>query len=263
MRLQAQWQIGWRWLGCGWRLYRRAPTQLTAFGVTAGLVVVLVGALPMAGALLLGLCAPLLLGSACLVLDEIARRGKTRRGPRGRAALRAGARSLLRVFDSESRLIPLMLLAIYGLAVVLLAQILLFGARLATGTEFLGSIIGMPLALAVFVALFASLAYALPLVVLRDEPVGTAVARSSRAARHHLYALLMLFGLLALPTLVGALSALYSLWAAYAVGVVVSALTLPWAFAALYCSYRTLFAMDGTAPKPVLAKQAMPSTVTR
>lgn len=263
MRLQAQWQIGWRWFGCGWRLYRRAPTQLAAFGLTAGLVVVLVGGLPMVGALLLGLCAPLLLGSACLVLDEIARRGKTGRGPRGRAALRAGARSLLRVFDRESRLIPLMLLAIYSLAVVLLAQILLFSARLATGTEFLGDILGAPLALALFVALFASLAYALPLVVLRDEPVGTAVARSLRAAKNHLYAVLMLFGLFALPTAAGALSALYSPWAAYAVGVVANAFALPWALAALYCSFRTLFATGGTAPKPVSARHATPSTVAR
>lgn len=263
MRPLAQWQMGWRWLGCGWRLYRRAPVQLAAFGMAAGVVVVLASGLPMLGALLLGLFAPLFLGSACLVLDDIVRRGKTTRGPRGRAALRAGARSLLRVFDRESRLIPIMLLAIYSLALVLLAQILMFSARLVVGTDVLGAVVGAPLALGLLVALFASLAYALPLVVLRDEPVGTAVVRSVRAARHHLYALLMLFGLLALPTAAGALSALYSPWAAYAVGIVAGALALPWALAALYCSFRTLFAPDAPVAKPAPARRPAPSSAAR
>lgn len=253
MRALAQWQIGMRWLGCGWRLYRRAPAQLAAFGITAALAAALASWVPIVGALLLAALAPLFLASACLVLDETARQGKISRGPRRIAAVRAGARSVLRVLDKEARLIPLMLFSIYSVTVVLFAKILLWltaygvaldRARLAASIDLLGAVLGALLALGLLVMLFATLAYALPLAFLRDVPVGTAIVLSSRAAIRHVYAVLALLGLLALPAVLGALGAIHSPWAAYAVGILSSPLALPWAAAALYCSFRTLFATD-------------------
>ncbi len=265
MRAQAQFQIGMRWLGCGWRLYRRAPLQLAAFGLTAGLAVVLASWVPIIGALLVGALAPLFLGSACLVLDETARQGKTSRGPRRSAALKAGARSLLRVFDKEARLIPLMLFSIYSLTVVLLAKILLWITvyRVVASTGLLGGVLGALLALGVIVMLLGSLVYALPLAFLRDEPVGTAVVLSSRVAIRHIYAVLVPFGLLALPAALGALGAIYSLWAAYAVGILAGALAFPWAAAALYCSFRTLFATEEAAVTAASPRRAAARTAAR
>ncbi len=261
-----------RWLGCGWRLYRRAPLHLAAFGTTAGLVAVIASLVPIVGPLLLGALAPLFLGSACLVLDETARQGKTSRGPRHSAALKAGARSLLRVFDKEARLIPLMLFSIYSLTVVLIANILLWltaygvaldRARLAASIDLLGAVFGALLALGVIVLLLVSLVYALPLAFLRDEPVGTAVVRSFRAAIHHIYAVLVLLALLALPAVLGALGAIHSPWAAYAIGILASALALPWAAAALYCSFRTLFATEEALAKAAPPRRVAPRTAVR
>lgn len=272
MRAQAQFQIGMRWLGCGWRLYRRAPAHLAAFGTTAGLVAALASLVPIVGLLLLGGLAPLFLGSACLVLDETARQGKTSRGPRRIADLKAGARSLLRVFDKEARLIPLMLFGIYSLAVVLLVRILLWltaygvaldRARFAASIDLLGAVFGAFLALGVIVLLLASLVYALPLAFLRDVPVGTAIVLSSRAAIRHLYAVLMLFGLLALPAVLGALGAIHSPWAAYAAGIAASPLAFPWAAAALYCSFRTLFATEETRVTATPPRRVAPRTAVR
>lgn len=272
MRAQAQLQIGMRWLGCGWRLYRRAPARLAAFGVAAGLAAVLVSWVPIVGALLLGALAPMLLGSACLVMDETARQGKTSRAPRRGADLKAGARSLLRVFEKEARLIPLMLFGIYSLAVVLLVKILLWltaygvaldRARLAASIDLLGAVFGVLLALGVIVMLLASLIYALPLAFLRDEPVGTAVLLSLRTAIRHIYAVLVLLGLLALPAILGVLGAIHSPWAAYAVGIVVSPLALPWAAAALYCSFRTLFATEEAGVTAAPPRRAAPRTAVR
>jgi hypothetical protein len=232
---------------------------LTVFGVVTGAVVAVASWVPVLGALLLGALAPLFLGSACLVLDDIARQGKTARSPRGLAVLRAGAQSLVRVLDKEARLIPLMLFGIYGLAVVLLALILMFSVRLAVGTGLLGGVLGALPVLALLVVLFGSVAYALPLAFLRDEAVGTAILLSARVALHHIYAVLMLLGLLALPAVLGALSALYSPWIAYAVGIVASALAFPWTVAALYCSFRTLFATDAAGVKAAAPQRAAPS----
>ena len=265
MRARAQLQIGMRWLGCGWRLYRRAPAQLAAFGLTAGLAVVLASWVPIIGALLVGALAPVFLGSACLVLDETARQGKTSRGPRRSAVLKAGARSLLRVFDKEVRLIPLMLFGIYSLTVVLLAKILLWITvyRVTASTGLLGGVLGAFLALGVIAMLLASLIYALPLAFLRNEPVGTAVVRGSRVAMRHIYAVLVLLGLLALPAALAALGAIHSPWAAYAVGILTGALAFPWATAALYCSFRTLFATEEAGVTAAPPRRAAPRTAAR
>lgn len=265
-------QIGMRWFGCGWRLYRRAPAHLAAFGLTAGLAAGLASAVPIIGALVLAALVPVLLGSACLVLDETVRQGKTFRRPRRTAALRAGARSPLRVFDKEARLIPLMLFGIYSVTLVLLAKILLWltaygvaldRARLAASIDLLGAVFGALVALGVIVMLLASLVYALPLTFLRNEPVGTAVVLGFRAAMRHIYAVLVLLGLLALPAILGALGAIYSPWAAYAVGIVASPLMLPWATAALYCSFRTLFATEEAGVKAAPPRRVMARTVVR
>lgn len=272
MRARAQLQIGMRWLGCGWRLYRRAPAHLAGFGLSAGLVAALASWVPIVGVLLLGALAPLFLGSACLVLDETARQGKISRGPRRIAALRAGARSLLRVGDKEARLIPLMLFGIYSLTVVLVATILLWltaygvaldRARFAASIDLLGAVFGALLALGVIVMLLASLVYALPLAFLRDEPVGTAVVRSFRAAMRHIYAVLVLLGLLALPAVLGALGAIHSPWAAYVVGILASPLALPWAAAAFYCSFRTLFATEEAGVKAAPPRRMAPPSASR
>lgn len=203
-------------------------------GLGAAALLTLLGAVPLVGGLLVGFAAPVLLAGSLVTIDALARRSEpVRREPR-LAVLRRS---------------PLLLLAFFSMAALAihLAVWLVAGSVWSRPWTELGGLsaaavaLAFALALALGLLLAASLIYALPLALLRADGLGTAVALSWRASRHHASALALPLLLALAPLVLRALAQTYSPLAAPLAGVLAGGLALPLAATSPYCSYRSLF----------------------
>lgn len=201
-------------------------------GLGAAALLTLLGAVPLVGGLLVGFAAPVLLAGSLVTIDALARRSEpVRREPR-LAVLRRS---------------PLLLLAFFSMAALAihLAVWLVAGSVWSRPWTELGGLsaaaVALAFALALGLLLAASLIYALPLALLRADGLGTAVALSWRASRHHASALALPLLLALAPLVLRALAQTYSPLAAPLAGVLAGGLALPLAATSPYCSYRSLF----------------------
>lgn len=205
--------LGGRWLRCGGRLYGRNPWLLTGMGLTAATLFALLAAVPLVGGLLVGLVAPVLLAGSYVTVDELTQQKKPIAPSQRLAVLRRSPLGLVRGLHEPERAIPLLLVALYSMAVTLamhLAVWLVAGSAWTKSWSALGPVsiitvtFALVVALAVGVLLAASLIYALPLAMLRDEGLGTVVPLSLRASRHHAPALVVPLLLALSPIVLGA-----------------------------------------------------------
>lgn len=246
--------LGLRWVRCGWRLYSRNPWLLTGMGLTAATLLVLLATVPLVGGLLVGLIAPVLLAGGYVAVDEVARQQKSVPPGQRLAVLKRSPLGLVRGLHEPERAIALMLVALCCMAGSLalhLAVWLIAGSAWNMAWSSLGvlSLAAVLAALVVAVAgallLAASLIYALPLALLGEEGLGTAVVLSLRASRYHAAGLAapLLLGLI--PVLVYGATQPYSSFAAPLAGILVAGFLLPLVTTSLYCSYRSLFPEAG------------------
>lgn len=252
-------RIGLNWITGGWRLFRRNPWTLGGMGVSAAMVIGVISPIPLVGALLIALLAPLLLASAYLAIDAVYKQKMALPASLRQPALQQSPRQLIEVLRQEAHLLPIMVACIYSLMVVLLINLLV---RLLLGevwvanwsnldlASHLGVLAAALLIFTLYVLLAASLIYALPLAFLRDEPLIPSLVRSLKASRHFVVALLVLLGLLLTPFLLGAIVSVLSLWASYLVTFILDAVILPVVATSLYCSYRNIFGIKEFSKAP-------------
>lgn len=243
-------ELGLRWLRCGWRLFGRNPWLLGGMGASSAVLLATVGSIPLIGSPFIGLLAPALAASFYLAVDGVAAHKAKLPRARRAAALKHAPKELLNVAREESRLLQVVMLGLYSLVAVVLADIVVW---LVAGTAWTNRALGTPLSslapliaaglilLAVYLLLVASLVYALPLALLQRQPLAPAMLDSLRRSARYAYALLPLLALFAAPPLLGGLLSFYSDVAGYTAGLAASALSLPVAMCSLYCSYRTVF----------------------
>lgn len=269
-RFIKQAQLGWRWVQCGWRLFRRSPGLLFAMGLY---LAVLVGGLAMVsfvGLPLIGIVAPALLAGFYRTLDRIAHQQKRvgSKGP-GFALFKQSALELTALFKDENRLIQMTLLGVGILGIVVAGGVVTWtvaGTGWLTQTGFslstlLRLLIAAVVAFSFYAAIGGILVYGLPLMVFQQEPLAPALARSAQVSLRHPGAVVILFVLMLAPFLLGALTgAWFSRAAGLLVSVLAGAVTLPVAIAGLYCSYRTIFPSSRPAQVPAAAlRVARPS----
>ena len=254
MRLERFWKhlrIGRRWLLNGWQLFMLNPWLLGGMGLTAAVVLAVLALIPLLGGLLIALVAPIMLSSTYISLDAIYRRNMVLPAELRLPALKQSPQQLLDVFRDEKWIPPAVATSVFSITTVLLIHLLV---RLVVGEAWVANwsnlahltLLGiLSMALLVFVLyvlLAASLIYALPLTLLRDEPLLPSLRQSLKASRHFKIALLMLLGVLLVPFLLGAIAAGLSPWASYLLWLMIGSVTLPMVSASLYCSYRDIFA---------------------
>lgn len=259
-------ELGLRWLRCGWRLFGRNPWLLGGMGACSVAALALLAAIPLIGSPFIGLLAPALAASFYIAIDAVAaRKAKLPPALRG-AALKQAPLEFLNIGREENRLLQTVMLGLYGLVVVVLADILVWlvagtaWTNRALGTHVSGLgvvVVAGVILLAIYLLLAASLVYALPLALLQQQPLAPAMRDSFKRSAQHVYALSPLVALLALPWLVGALLSFYSTVAGYAVGIAAAALVVPVVACSFYCSYRTVFPVP--AERPVVER--VPSSV--
>ncbi len=246
--------LGFRWLRCGWRLFRLNPWLLAPMGFLCALMISVLTLIPLAGNLLIALMAPMLLASAILSIDTVSRHKIALPAELRRAAIEQSPRELIRIFRDEERLLPAIATGLYSMAVALMIGIL---AQLVAGDAWVsrwstlepGALFGMfataLLAIVLYFSLAASLIYALPLAFLRDEPLFPAILRSFRTGLHYAGGLLVVLPpMLLAPALLGGVASYVSFWAAHLLWLIAGSVVLPLTATSLYCSYRSLFPLE-------------------
>jgi hypothetical protein len=246
-----QFEIGVRWLGCGWRLFLRDPWQLGGMGLAGAGIIIVLARIPLLGGLLIALLTPIFLASTYLEADDASKRKRALPPSWRTAVLKRVPLDLLSVFNNEERVMPMFVLSLYSMAVVVLINILAHlitngvwaaGSWLSLGIGALLANLGTVLLLLVLYFLLASsIVYALPLAFLQDEPLIPAMRLSLRMSLRHAFALLVIPGLLLGLYFLGVLLALWSLWVCYLVWLAAGMFVLPLAVTSAYCSYRTVF----------------------
>lgn len=249
-KLERQFDIGLRWLRCGGRLLQRNPYVLLGMAFVALAILLALGTIPLFGNILIALVVPIFASSAVLVADELSKQKMPLPASLRAAALMRGPKELFRVFGDEERLFPALILCLYVSIVALLATIaahLLTGGAWASAWASLG-IVGMLkvsaawlLVLLIYLVIGASLAYAIPLAFLQDQPLVPALGRSFRASAKHMPAFAVIFGLPLVPFALGKFVLQFSAPAGYVVWLLGGVIALPLTITSCYCSYRTAF----------------------
>ena len=244
-------RIGWRWLTGGWRLFMRNPWLLGGMGLTTAALIATLTLIPLLGGLLVALLAPIWLASAYLVIDGVRKMPMALPVSLRTPALKQSPGQLVAVFRDHAHALPMAVACLFSAAAVLLAnlplQVLGGNAWVADWSSLelgaqAGVLLAMLLVFALYAVVAATLIYALPLTFLRDEPLIPALRQSLRASRHFAVALSVLLGVLLAPFLLGSMVSLFFPWARYLVSFSISAVVFPVIAAALYCSYRDIFA---------------------
>ncbi len=248
--LTKQAEMGVRWLRCGWRLFTRNPWLLAGMGLVAMVIFLLLALIPLFGGLLIALFAPILLASAYLTADTISKQKMALPVSLAMPALARSPKALLCAFGDETHVIPLMIAAIYTLAAALFIQILVYfvtgGAWVGQWSGFgigrlLGVLLAAVLALGLYLLLGASLIYALPLVYFQDQSLATALKESMRASVQHAAGVGVIFFVLVIPLIFGAVGIALPSWIAGLFSLLIGMIALPLVVMSAYCSYRTLF----------------------
>jgi hypothetical protein len=250
-RRAGQIDIGMHWLGCGWRVFLRNPWQLGCMGLVCAALVLGLDSVPLLGGSLIALLAPIFLGSAYVAADDTIINGTGSPPSSPLAALKRAPLDLVYVLNDDRRMIPMMVIGICCMAIVVLIGILLYpvtgaaslsGSGLSLGVGSLPARLGMMLLMiVVYFPLAASIVYALPLAFFQEEPLIPAMVRSVRMSLRHVFALLVILGLLPGLYLVGVMVTLWSFWAGCLVWLALGAIVLPLSVTSAYCSFRTVF----------------------
>lgn len=243
-------ELGFRWIRCGARLFRRNPWLMVGMGACATVSIAVLTRLPFIGPPIISLLVPALLASFMLTLDKMAQQ-KVAIAPAHRfGMLKQAPREMLQVFRDESRAVQVVMMSFYCMAAVVLTDIIvyfLFGSvwgNRNTDMQTLPRLIAATVVLlALYAVIAASLIYTLPLSLFERMPLVPAMQRSLAVSRRHFVALLAPATLLLVPVLIVAAGSAVFGNAAYIMGIVAGVILLPVIAACFYCSYRTMFQM--------------------
>jgi hypothetical protein len=226
-------------------------------GLCSAVLISVLKLVPVLGSLLVALVAPILLASAYVAIDGVAKLKMTLPARLRSVAIKQSPRELVGVFRDEKRMVPAILTAFFAVMVTLVVNIVIEFVAGAAWSKPLTSLGRVPLvtvvvltllALIVYAWVAAALIYALPLAFLRNEPLIPAVARSLRVSRNNFGALLVILGLGLSPYLLGALASYVSIWATLLIWILAGAVVLPLVATSLYCSYRTVLPVREAPP---------------
>jgi uncharacterized membrane protein len=258
---------GRAWIECGWALLRQDPWRWGAVAALYMLFAVALDQLPFVGRLLLVLITPLLVAGPMAALQEAAGAPVPAPAPErpvGATAIAAriapsavrAARTLVQGFTEPEKMMHLLVVGALSLGAVvllqILAQLLRVGGHLLVGLpaaiaasgftlEVAAPLIGLAVVLSLRLILILAVLYAVPLIMLAEEPPLAALRASLAAARRNPMAL-GLFGL-AFAAAYLLLVVPFALWhpLGYLVALTAGSLVAAVFLTGVYCSYRELF----------------------
>lgn len=249
-RVKRHVDLGLRWIRCGWRLFRRNPWQLGGMGFCCAALAVGLIQIPLIGGPLLGLLAPTAVAAFYIAIEEVSKQKIKLPQALRLFAIKQAPRELLNVARDERHLMQVLVMGLYGMIVVVLADILTWfvaGTALVSPlaslsiSALLAVAIATLLRFAIYALVAASLVFTLPLALLQNQALVPAVIESARRAWEYGIALSVIVGLWLVPLILGALISFYATWLGYLVGLLTAIFILPISLCSLYCGYRTMF----------------------
>jgi len=182
---------GWGLFGRGWKAFKGDPVTWILMLIVFIVISFVLNLIPFLGGLVLAVITPALFAGFLKLAHDVEQGGK------------GGVGHLFQPLQDPERRTPLLLLGLVALAaaiVVVLVMVLLMGGAMMMGGSVPDSA-AMPMAgvgifgiLALFVlylAIFAVLAFAIPLVYFRGVPIGDAIMASIRGTLANLVPLIV------------------------------------------------------------------------
>lgn len=249
-KLDRQFDIGVRWLRCGWRLLQRNPYSLLGMAFFCVLIIIALTLIPLFGNTLSALMLPIFMSSAILVADELSKQKMALPASLRKTALARSPKDLFKIFSKETYLLQALVLCVYvlgaALATTIVAHVVSGGTWASTWASLnivgvLQVSLGWLVTLLLWFVVAASLIYAIPLAFLKDQPLMPALARSLLLSAKNIIALAVIFGLLVIPFFLGNVALLFSAPAGYLIWLLGGTIMLPLTVTSCYCSYRTAF----------------------
>ena len=249
-KLDRQFDIGLRWLRCGWRLLQRNPYSLLGMGFVCVLIIIALTLIPLFGNTLSALMLPIFMSSAMLVADELSKQKMALPASLRKTAVGRSVKDLFKIFSKEEYLLQALVLCVYvlgaALVTTIVAHVVSAGAWASTWASLnivgvLQVSLGWLVTLLLWFVVAASLIYAIPLTFLKDQPLVPALTRSLLLSAKNIIALAVIFSLLVVPFFLGNVALLFSAPAGYLIWLLGGAIMLPLTVTSCYCSYRTAF----------------------
>jgi len=222
---------GWDWLVCGWRKFAAGFAVQILFAVIFIAIAIVLGLIPVIGGIVLALLSPVFVGGWYIALDRM---------DRGKQPAAGDLFVAFKLPGKAAALATLGLIMILGELIIAAVALLIGGTAFlgmqAVGTELpevaagpgalLATLVILALALALFMAMF----YAIPLAALHDVKPVDALQQSFSASLRNILPL-TLFGVIYIILAIVATIPLGLGWI----------ILIPVSIAAGYCSFRSIF----------------------
>ncbi len=181
----------WKWPSCGWRFFKKHPLLWLVTALCFMLVAMTVGMIPIIGAVLVMFISPIVLASALLWLASPDKQKRRRQKSKAKTFFSRLERTLYGAMRVQENIVPVLILGAFLAVSTIIIQII---GHLIAGPMFpsLAAVTDLSLALAarVVVAKFVVLSlyyfigmwvlYAIPMIILDDIMLPTAVMKSFR-----------------------------------------------------------------------------------
>jgi len=252
-----------KWIGCGWRIWKKNLLFWWILGTLYVLFVFLVTRIPFLGTFVILLLAPTMTaGVLATVCRQLNPKGehtmryllKRAKSPQAKLAVLMGgpAKALFSGFTDEHRILPLMGMGLATAVLGVLIQIVslnIGGAFFHTADTLagVGFVQGLRMAAAYLVTFLMYLAlvvvyiYLIALYVIDDRPLADAAGASIRACARNAVPCSVYAGVLVLPMLAAGLLLQVSLLAGLGAMLIVGGVVLPLLINSAYCTSRLMY----------------------
>ncbi len=249
---------GVQWIKCGWRLGKKRLMTWLITGFLLTLSVLLLGYIPVVGEVVSAFLFPIILCSSILVADSFNNPEGTKldtgsKRTRGfMASIRYMKHMLFSAFKLEDRILGMMGMAagmmVFGIVVKILMQLVGGSAINAqahfwqlSGSQFVSLLSANIVAYILYLILAMSFFYALPLFMLREYDLSSAIKLSLKAVMKNFIPFVAYMVTLASPLIIAIVIAGISELAGFVAMLMAGTLVWVLFLNSMYCSYRLSF----------------------
>jgi hypothetical protein len=249
---------GVQWVSCGWRLAKKRKMTWLMVSLLMTLAVLVLGYIPVIGAVVSAFLFPIVLCSSMIVTDrfnnpEAPRPKTTHKRTRGLvASMRYTKDMILSAFSREDRVLTMLGMAagmmVFGIVIEILLRVVSGGVVnnpahfwQLSGAQFASLLAANTVAYVVYLLLAMCFLFAIPLFILKDFTLAEAVKLSLKASTRNLVPFIAYAVTLAAPLVIAKLVA--GAFGIVGMGVLLIVGAIVWMLFinSMYCCYRLTF----------------------
>jgi len=242
----------WKWPSCGWRFFNKHPLLWLVTALCFMLVAMTIGMIPIIGEVLVMFIAPTVLASSLLWLASPDKQKRRRKKSKSNNFLSRLENTLYGAMKVQENIVPLLILGAFLAVSTIIIQII---GHLIAGPMFpsLAAVTDLSLALAarVVLAKFAVLSlyyfigmwvlYAVPMIILDDIMLPTAVMKSFRGILVNSLGLFALYLATLTPLMIWSFLFSTASLIGFAGFLLIGTALLPVVINSVYCGYKLTY----------------------